>query len=478
MRLLAAAIMALVVAVTPPTQPGRRVKAKSPDTKPPTKLTLLYTCSARGQIRSCNCTKFRFGGYGRELTLLKSIREKTPDVVLVEGGDSVEWTGFQGDLKLEVTKKALAMLEYNAMVPGEDELGRSGHRLIDRFDPKQVPIVCANLLAEAGGKLSYVPYIVAKTKGGLRVGIIGLIDQQVGRGFQEKYLAGCITDPVAALKPEIDKLRKLCDVAVVVYHGPEKAAEKLACVKGVDLILATHRTTRDVAFPAKDKNVAEASTRIVNGVVIVDAETRNCWSLGRIDLDLAKGGRIASAKHSVVYLDRSYDEDPKMVEVYESYNTRVKEEVLSASAKLKKDMENVIAKRGLNLAELRARLHKSPFATDQKCKTCHSAIHESWSKSRHANAVQTLKKMNQEFDPECVGCHVTGLMVRQGFKNMKETPELGGVQCESCHGPGLAHSQKPEKGYGPVTEQTCRSCHTDERTPEFDFDSSWAKVKH
>jgi hypothetical protein len=43
---------------------------------------------------------------------------------------------------------------------------------------------------------------------------------------------------------------------------------------------------------------------------------------------------------------------------------------------------------------------------------------------------------------------------------------------------GLAHSEKPAKGYGNADEMTCRSCHTDERTPDFDYEASWAKLKH
>ena len=58
-------------------------------------FVLLYTSSACGQIRSCNCTKFRFGRYGRELTLLNSIRSKSKDVLLVEGGDACGGNGFQ-----------------------------------------------------------------------------------------------------------------------------------------------------------------------------------------------------------------------------------------------------------------------------------------------------------------------------------------------------------------------------------------------
>ena len=115
-------------------------------------LVLLYTASARGQIRSCNCTKFRFGGYGREQTLVKSIREKCPDVVLLEGGDSTSGTTPQAGLKADVTATALKLLGYGAMVPGEEELGVRGTSFMSHFDPNSVPVICANLNRPAAGQ--------------------------------------------------------------------------------------------------------------------------------------------------------------------------------------------------------------------------------------------------------------------------------------------------------------------------------------
>ncbi len=107
-------------------------------------LTILYTAAAQGQIRSCNCTKFRFGGYGREATLVKSIREKSENVVLIEGGDALEWTGFQSDLKAEVTARALKLIGYDAIIPGEDEVSKSGKHYIELLEKGAVRIVCAN----------------------------------------------------------------------------------------------------------------------------------------------------------------------------------------------------------------------------------------------------------------------------------------------------------------------------------------------
>ena len=92
--------------------------------------------------------------------------------------------------------------------------------------------------------------------------------------------------------------------------------------------------------------------------------------------------------------------------------------------------------------------------------------------------MDTLKKTNQEFDPECVSCHATGVMIRNGFANMKDTPELANVQCEACHGPAEQHLADTKKPYGEAGEMSCRACHTDERTPEFDYEQAWAQIMH
>ena len=455
-----------------------------------TSLTLLYTASAQGQIRSCNCTKFRFGGYGRELSLLKTIRGQCPDSILVEGGDLVEWTGFQARLKTEVAGRAMRLLGYQALVPGENEIGRPGDRSIHHFDPKSVPIVCANFTcspppaSSASGRdgrkvppFSVRPYVLLKTRSGLKVAVVGLIGRSVGRAFQEEDFRRAVSDPVEALRRILPQVRPKCDLAVVVYHGPVAEAEKLA-IKGVDLVLAAHRSTREVLFPEKPANEIEAPVRSANGAVIIGAETHENWSLGRVDLDLDSHGRIALARHKLIYLDRHYPEAPAMLAVYEDYNRKVEAAVLSAAGEFRSKAEAMLAGRGLNLVEMRKRLRKSPFATAERCKTCHTQIHESWSKTRHAHAMATLERTHQDYDPECITCHATGVLARNGFTNRRDTPDLANVQCEACHGPGLAHAESPAKGYGKVEEQTCRSCHTDERTPEFDFETAREKIKH
>ncbi|MDM7995811.1 MAG: cytochrome c family protein [Acidobacteriota bacterium] len=117
------------------------------------------------------------------------------------------------------------------------------------------------------------------------------------------------------------------------------------------------------------------------------------------------------------------------------------------------------------------------YVGSKKCAPCHSAINGTWEKTRHAKAIESLKKSGQETLPACVKCHVTGYEKDGGFIDYELTPEMAGVQCEVCHGPGSAHISNPmgktitkEAGAG-----LCRQCHTEGQDPGFNYE---AKVKN
>jgi len=105
------------------------------------------------------------------------------------------------------------------------------------------------------------------------------------------------------------------------------------------------------------------------------------------------------------------------------------------------------------------------------CTPCHSDITDSWQNTRHAKAIESLKKTKQEGLPACVKCHVTGYEKDGGFIDNELTPEMAGVQCEVCHGPGSEHVSTPSTT-NTVKEPgaaLCRQCHTEGQDPKFDY---------
>ena len=97
------------------------------------------------------------------------------------------------------------------------------------------------------------------------------------------------------------------------------------------------------------------------------------------------------------------------------------------------------------------------YVGTKKCKMCHIKEWTSWSKTRMAQAFELLKageradkKKAAGLDPAkdytkdatCLACHTVGFGKPGGFKDMETTPELAGVGCEMCHGPGGTYTQK------------------------------------
>ena len=97
-------------------------------------------------------------------------------------------------------------------------------------------------------------------------------------------------------------------------------------------------------------------------------------------------------------------------------------------------------------------LSESPsFVGAKKCRACHLKQFQTWEQTRMAQAFELLKagahadaKTKMKVDPQkdythdekCLPCHTTGYGKPGGFVSVEKTPELVGVQCESCHGPG------------------------------------------
>jgi hypothetical protein len=54
-------------------------------------------------------------------------------------------------------------------------------------------------------------------------------------------------------------------------------------------------------------------------------------------------------------------------------------------------------------------------------------------------------------DEKCLICHVTGFNRPGGFTSLDETPEMIGVQCEVCHGPGSIYTEMMIKKQGTYT---------------------------
>jgi predicted CXXCH cytochrome family protein len=439
------------------------------------KLVVLYSNQAYGQIRSCNCTKFRYGGYGREMTLAEQVRKENPNLIIIEGGDAVgQQEADQDRLKSDVAVEAMGIIGYTAFVPGDAELRYDRKSIEGWMSKSKTPFVLANAKFKDSGKpVCSRPFVVQELPNGRRVAVVGVVGMDLFPDMMQMGMEIEITDPAAALKSLLPKVRSQADFVIVAAHASADKAKELAKLSGVDLLLCTHSFDK-LTMPEKDKNVVEGTTEKIGKCMFVTSHSRSGWSVGRLDLEF-DDKTVKASRNRMVFLDRTYEEHPSLVKLYDKYNTDVAAMLASQQNAMKSQFAELLKARGIDPSK---RQREKVFAGSEACKACHEDSYSAWAKSRHATAFASLERTGQGSDPECVRCHVTGASVRGGFSTAKDTPELANVQCEACHGAGISHGAKPAAGFGAVSEELCRSCHTEAFNPDFDFEQMVDKIQH
>ena len=126
-------------------------------------------------------------------------------------------------------------------------------------------------------------------------------------------------------------------------------------------------------------------------------------------------------------------------------------------------------------------------AKQTTCGNCHVDYQAKWQTTAHAGAQATLAA-NTHSNPTCYSCHtVTGKGnavggTTAGHDAVKVAAYFD-VQCESCHGPGLAHVEGVSQGnlVRPLAKLsmagtgTCGDCHSGAHQP---FAEEWSASRH
>jgi hypothetical protein len=76
----------------------------------------------------------------------------------------------------------------------------------------------------------------------------------------------------------------------------------------------------------------------------------------------------------------------------------------------------------------------------KECSACHFKQYMAWKRTKHAKESFEILPAKYRTDASCLPCHTTGFGQPTGFKD-ETTPNLVGVACEACHGPGSKHAE-------------------------------------
>jgi len=428
-------------------------------------LRIIFTSDTRGMLRRCGCSEGQMGGLSARTTFIKEHRLNGRTIVL-DAGDS-----FFGEpvsdpakapfyrLKMQTMVKCMEAAGTDASTVGEYDLAGGLDMLEDVTDGADFPFLSANVKRDTIICWNRTPFegSTILDAGGLRVGVIGVADSVFPyRDYPQSMSDVEVLDTIKSARCEISRIRDKSDIIVVLAHlnfiTPEELEDGLTVGdddgpgRGADVIIKGH-SQRYLTEP-----------ELYGGSIIVVGYYRAKY-IGVLDLSLDADKKLAGHDLSVYPLGEDIPLDPEVENVLDGYRAQLKERAFDFA---KPDPSGA-----------------GRYVGTEACAGCHEVSYGEWLETRHSGAYDELTKTNDEYDPECLVCHTTGYGYESGYRADAPVETLKNVGCEMCHGRGEGHvvrmkggmTDLPDIGKGPIKEETCRRCHDEENSTEFEFET-------
>ena len=424
--------------------------------------------------------------------------------------------------KVDVLIRAYNAMGYDTVNIGERDLILGYQFLAEAAKRARFSFISSNLKGKTGNEPIFKSCIV-KDIAGLKVGILGLIDNKAMKREDPMLMA---SDPLKEARIVIKDLKEKCDIVIALSQLGEARDRKLVqAIPDIDLIIGG----------IKSKTIRYKKLR---NTIMARLIPRGGY-LGVLSLNINKKGRPygfqnlddrdellkrierirfryqliqdrmegLSSKEKKMKLKElkilkererqlqvkaaSYDAKNSFRNQVIPINIRIEDDSVVAqfideyrrqTAKGTKGHLEIRPKRspmGLSDRELLASIPEdSLYRGAISCKRCHIRNYNAWLKTGHAKATETIAESIKESTSsgECLPCHTTGNGEVSEYEGFGEIPiYLWGIQCETCHGPGKGHPGFGTK-FRRVTLGGCRNCHTKNQSPAFHYKSYLLRI--
>ncbi len=268
-------------------------------------ITILYTGSTHAMLYPCSCPKEIDGGISRRASLIKQIKKKYPQSLLLDsggffaGGLLDEWTQntqFDSERSL-INLRAMELMKYDALNIGSDEfnLGRSFFQ--DNAAKTKLVFLSSNISTD---EFPFVkPYIIKQILN-IKVGIVGITDPYA----RQKLEGSKIIEPIIALKKSVEELKKIpVNIIVLLSYLPQKdTLDLISAVKGVDIVILQDSFSKEEGISSFEK--------IANTLFL-----RSSWQgrrLGRATITL-KDNKLVKYEIETLRLSDKIQDDPEVL---------------------------------------------------------------------------------------------------------------------------------------------------------------------
>lgn len=436
------------------------IQAWKPETvvENPKSLTIHFTCDTSGRLEPCGCFSGQHGGLTRLKTWFDG-KKPSGGVLKLDVGGAIAGGADYDLIQYRYLSRAYFLMGYSALNMGGAEAAIPAPTLRKLASASPVPLISASIVDATTREGFLEPYRIV-TIGSRRIGILGLV------------APGSVPDPgeglaVLSLNEAVDrhlpKLAETTDAVILLAFAKENELRQLAR----DYYEFSVILGGDVAGPTQE------IIRENDSVVLFT--TNEARTVGTLTASLSTNERLR-------LLDPSYQIEMLWDNIPQA------EEFLALGRGYRDEIRKTpLAVDDPNTADPDAIPGVKPSATfvgSASCQSCHPKSHETWSKSGHAHAFQTLVDKGSDADPHCVKCHTVGFGQPGGYRRPMGSSSLTDVGCESCHGPASEHLDRHLHGkptnfkFRPLGPGDCKSCHYGEFSRPLDWDTFWPGISH
>jgi hypothetical protein len=467
--------------------------AAQPAVPPTRSFTLVYTVNSFGTTEPVGCPHkiLHDGGLARRMTCLRQLAAVGQPLLILDGGAAlfpdVDKPGDEEREKLfsnaELIMEAMNRMGYQALAVGTTDLLLGLGELTHLAGRAKFPLLCANLTVPAG--FPFKAYTVTEVAG-VRVGVIGLLVDTIGRVYLSKVApGGQVLPAIPAARKAVEELRGKVDLVVVLSHVRQDVNRQLAReVEGVDLVIDPSIEYGNHHPRIKDEDWEEP----VGPAAILRADG-NGSTLGVVEIEFRKRGagmgsrtrlQALTAREAAGTLEAAEREELTALKGRNLFTLRR----LPLSPHYADDLEAASLldahKGGADVTKVAARpapAGRADYLTAAACKQCHEKQHQFWTTTRHFNALDGIRASGDDRKPECISCHTTGY--GPAFLAPAEAGKYSGIQCEGCHGTRPEHVKDPAANrFGAVSESVCLPCHNEDILhKDFSYRSALARVQ-
>lgn len=255
-------------------------------------LTIVHTSDTHSCIepiskQDVNPEQADKGGYVRRASLIRQLRQETPDLLLLDCGDFSQGSVYYNLFKGEVEVSLMNAMGYDAATIGNHEFDSGMENMARLFRMARFPVVCANYDFTGTPCEGLVKEYIVLERAGMRIGIFGLAPQLEGLVAQSNCKGVVYRHPKEVAQQVIDRLREQekCDFVVCLSHlgygnNDDQDPALIRATRGLDVVLGGHTHT----YFEQTKYLPNADGKLIP----LDHQGKNARFVGVLNFDYSK----------------------------------------------------------------------------------------------------------------------------------------------------------------------------------------------